>query len=552
MERAVQSISKMDIVTSDGTVIRGGVEFRNTGAIVEGEVGKEIFKNGAMVVKLGAGAKHREFLTSLGFKSGENNYWVLTHDELHNQLEHQFDTQSKTGWFKQVTDAVTWTWVNPDLDSRIKFGKVSAYQSKSDSVSYGDEEFSRETPELYELFAKEMRVAGMKKAGVEGTFGYKITDATTMSLGLGAESAKFDFLVPEDAKTSLTGKIAFQHKLDEKTQLVASLATSSTENRLSLGYSQRFVNGLNASVQGYVSDPVGGMGKTTSGVMFNISGKFNLDGMGNIKSANTRRSEPNMKHSAVAESRPPVATERPGYMKPMANGNYSVSASDYLAANGSMDAVPAPVANEAASEKSNGSAGRSKNNSAAFAIPVMAPKNVLDATFQAGREAFFPKTVTVQKDATVVVRRMVAIDKSDLPPGARIDTLTGNIVIPTGMQLGNIETAINATNGQMLPLAAFSITGSVIIINTKVLEPILSRGTNSLEVTTENAIMTIIAEKGSVIIKSIKVEPRYKVPEAPKATMNDDDNLIVLPEGTTADQFEIAPTAAGPYVTYAA
>jgi len=248
-ERAVQSISKVEVVTDDGTVVRGGIEFRNTGAIVEGEIGKEIFSNGAVVVKLGAGAKHREFLTSLGFKSAQNNYWVLTHDELHNKLEHQFDTQSKTGWFKQVTSAATWTWVNTDLDSRIKFGKASLYQSTSDSVSYGNEEYSIETPKLYELFTKEMRVAGMKKTGIEGTFGYKINESTTMSFGVGAESLKLDLAVPTQAKTSVTGKVAVQHLIDEKSRIDASLATSSTENRLTLGYTQRFVNGLNASVQ---------------------------------------------------------------------------------------------------------------------------------------------------------------------------------------------------------------------------------------------------------------------------------------------------------------
>jgi hypothetical protein len=68
---------------------------------------------------------------------------------------------------------------------------------------------------------------------------------------------------------------------------------------------------------------------------------------------------------------------------------------------------------------------------------------------------------------------MVAIDKTELPSGARIDTLTGNIVIPTGVQLGNIISAINVTNKQALPVTAFTITGSVIIVNTKVLEPVL-------------------------------------------------------------------------------
>jgi hypothetical protein len=182
----------------------------------------------------------------------------------------------------------------------------------------------------------------------------------------------------------------------------------------------------------------------------------------------------------------------------------------------------------------------------------MAPKSVLDATFQAGREVFFPKLVTVQKDATVVARRLVAIDTSDLPAGARIDTVTGNIIIPTGIPLGAIETAVNTSNGKILPSEAFLITGSVVTINTKLLEPILNLGTNVLEVTTEDAILTIIAEKGSVVIKSIKVEPRYKAPEAPKATIDDNENLIILPEGTVADQFEIATAQDGPYSAYVA
>lgn len=432
------------MVTEDGTVIRGGVEFRNTGAILEGEIGKEIFKDSALVVKLGAGAKHREFLTSVGFKAGENNYWVLTHDQLSNKLEHQFDTQSQEGWFKQVTNAVTWTWVNPDLDSKIKYGKVSAYQSKSDSKSYGDEEFSKDTPTMYELFAKEMRVAGMKKSGIEGTFGYQLTDKATVSLGVGGETTQFDLTVPEPSRTSLTGKIAVQYKLDERSTVGASLATSSTENRLSLGYSQRFVNGLNANVQGYMSNPVGGGGVPSHGVMLSLSGNFNLDGFGNVKNSSARSTP---KHQATTQLQPPTKSVKPDYMKPMGNGLYSVSASDYIAANGSMERVPESPT-PAPGPKNLNQTPRGANNPAAFPIPVVAPKNVLDATFQAGNATFLPKTVTVQRDATVQVRRLIAIDKTELPEGTRIDPVTGKIIIPTWVQMGSVESATNITNGQ--------------------------------------------------------------------------------------------------------
>jgi hypothetical protein len=59
--------------------------------------------------------------------------------------------------------------------------------------------------------------------------------------------------------------------------------------------------------------------------------------------------------------------------------------------------------------------------------------------------------------------------------------------------------------------------------------------------------MTIVAEKGSVIIKSIKVEPYYK---APVASVDDNENLVVIPEGADISQLEISPSASGPYVSF--
>jgi hypothetical protein len=232
--------------------------------------------------------------------------------------------------------------------------------------------------------------------------------------------------VPEAAKTSATGKLAAQYQFDSKSSIVASLATSSTENRLTLGYSKKFVNGLNASVQGFVSDPVGGFGKPTMGVMLNISGNFNLDGFGKTDAASARASgsrasvsrnsnsrsmnsrNPNSRsassqnldaqgtveqsnapavlpHPAIAKIQPPVQMEKPSYYKSTANGNFSVSALDYVAAGGTIaPIVPvAPVAPDVPSRKSASPATRSLDTPESFPIPVTAPKNVLDATFQA-------------------------------------------------------------------------------------------------------------------------------------------------------------------------
>ena len=71
--------------------------------------------------------------------------------------------------------------------------------------------------------------------------------------------------------------------------------------------------------------------------MFNISGNVNFDGVGNVKSSHVPLSKPAPKHAAVMASQPPVATVRPAYMQSMGNGNYTVTASDYIAAKGVYD-----------------------------------------------------------------------------------------------------------------------------------------------------------------------------------------------------------------------
>ena len=72
--------------------------------------------------------------------------------------------------------------------------------------------------------------------------------------------------------------------------------------------------------------------------MVNLSGNFNFDGVGNVKSSHIPRAKPAPKHTALIESRPPIATVQPSYMQPMVNGNYSVTASEYIAVKGA-DAI---------------------------------------------------------------------------------------------------------------------------------------------------------------------------------------------------------------------
>lgn len=306
------------------------MEFRNTGSVLQAEVGKEIFDGAAIVVKLGGGSKQREALLSLGFEIAKGNYLVLTHQHLQDRLKFQFETQEKDGWFKQVTDAAVWTWVNPDAASNIQYGKASAYRSKSDSQSFGMEEYVKTSGTLIELFEKEMRVAGMNKEGFNATFGIQNFDiklgdysmfkgtslenvqlfkGTTLSVGAGAERRTDDFLNAPKSKVYPTANIGIQHAIDDSNRFSIGVSGSSTDVRGTVGYSHRLDNGLNLNVHGYVSHGLHGSPDSHGG-MVSISGNFDLGS----KTPTVKRKPANPEPSAAQSSQAP---ELPGYYKSM-------------------------------------------------------------------------------------------------------------------------------------------------------------------------------------------------------------------------------------------
>jgi hypothetical protein len=472
---ALAGISRMNIRAADGTVIRGGIEFRNTGAIGQFEVGKELFENFAIVARVEGGSKHQGMLLSMGFQVAENNYLVLTHQKLRELLNFQFTSQEQSGWLSQVTTAASWTWVNPKKDDLFQYGKASVYKTDSDSRSFGMEQYSTETTALYELFQKEMRVAGASIQGAEASTGVRVSEKVTLHAGIGTQNRKDNTLVDTGSKSSPTAKLGLEYKVNPNMSAIVGVAGSSFETRTSVGIMGRTEGGLNVGVSAYQSNPKDAGQKTSNGVMFQISGNFNLDGFN-------------------------------------------------------------PGGKQTSTSSSSGVSGT---------LPFMRPKTLLDATFQAGAEPYIPKQVYASVDTTVTPTRLVSIDKTALPTGASIDTLTGNIIVQSGLPLGAFVSAVNAANGQAIPASVFLVNGNTITIQTQALQPYLATGTNTLTVTTQNATVVIVAEKGSVIIKSVVVTPN-----APSATADDTNNRIVL--GSSIDSSLVEVNSGAGWVPYSA
>lgn len=145
-------------------------------------------------------------------------------------------------------------------------------------------------------------------------------------------------------------------------------------------------------------------------------------------------------------------------------------------------------------KRKTGARGLGGGNFNGSSLPFAMPKNVLEATFQAGAD--ISKQVYAQVDQTVQTRRLVSVDRTQLPNGTSIDPATGDMNVVHATPVGNILNAVNQTNnGQALPISAFGVFGNALTIRTQELQNFLIFGINTLILTTDKTKVTIIAEK---------------------------------------------------------
>lgn len=133
--------------------------------------------------------------------------------------------------------------------------------------------------------------------------------------------------------------------------------------------------------------------------------------------------------------------------------------------------------------------------------------NLLDRV--ATRPGYMPSRVVAKVDTTAAPTRLVAVDKTGLPGGTRIDTKTGDVTVPLGV-------AVTGFAGITRNLAAFANTGqfalggSTLTIRPGQMVQPVAGSTDSYVLTLNNAgggttSVTVAVSKGSVRIDSIVI-----------------------------------------------
>jgi hypothetical protein len=150
-------------------------------------------------------------------------------------------------------------------------------------------------------------------------------------------------------------------------------------------------------------------------------------------------------------------------------------------------------------------------------------------------------------DTTVKPVLLVSVDKTGLPAGANVDTVTGDINYPAPVGLGAFVSAINLNNAMVIPGSVFTTSNGSMTIRARELAGFLSAGTQTIAATYAGGVFNIVVQKGSVKINSITYTPNPTgalfVPAAPTAAdfaCDDTTNLCTPAVGVNLAQYELS------------
>ncbi len=119
------------------------------------------------------------------------------------------------------------------------------------------------------------------------------------------------------------------------------------------------------------------------------------------------------------------------------------------------------------------------------------------------RPNFIPTQVDAIIDPTAKPTLLVAVDWTVLPKESKVDITTGITTIALPSVPGELISAL--LNKSQDVRSAFSLAGNGLVFNPRLLESVLSSGTNTVEIETTNHFITLTLQKGSVVLTGVNI-----------------------------------------------
>lgn len=401
----------------------------------------------AFVLLLAGGADKKELLINAGFDLTESQCLIATFGQLRQDIDFSFHSGSEAAEMTQNSGALSYQFYLGA--GRLNAFEVNGYLADTGSAVLADKTYTVDTATLYELWKDPRRVAGGRVTGLQGRLVFTPLPGGTFKLGLGGEELEYDYLTGADTTSRPT---------------------------VSAEWAQQLANDYTISVG---ADSMAAMDRYTIGLSSILSGgqRIGVD----LASLQGRDGVPDDNQIRLL---------------------YSC---------GFGGKALALTANSPAAELARFQAGTAPHSppsaKGAATSPSTWAKGLLEQV--AHRPSFLPSQVVAKVDPTAAPSRLVAINKTTLPPGAGIDTATGIITAPLAVAVQGI-TGVTHNGGTFANSGQFSLAGNSIVITPDLIPQPVVGVTDTYVVTALNVdggttLITVLVSHGSVRIDSITI-----------------------------------------------
>ena len=440
-------------------------EYSNqTGISLNAGIANLLTERAALGFLLTAGSTKTEIIANAGWQIDERQDLVLSFGQLQQRFDYQFLSGTEKARMTQRGGGLSYQYQfsrftpNAKANDLLQTLELNLYHTNTPSRELGNRLYSINTANRYELWNDPRRIAGGQISGGQARLGLSPFSGSLNKLALGQERQRYDLKAGKDSTDRLTSGITWQQQLSPATQAMLGAERNASQDRYRLGWQHRL-----ASVNG--PHPIGmelmrikgrdNLGNDTQ-VQFNYTYHFDL-----------------------------------GNRNPQSNRNTS-----------GTQAIQ--VAKNSYSNPTNG-------------LNETRPDNVREQLLNrvAQRPTYLPSHVVAKVDTTAP-ERLIAINKTGLPPGSQINTANGDIVVPINASILNIgqitrNGALFTNSGQYL------LNGNLLTVRpSKMVQP--TAPTDTYIITLNNTgggstLVTIVVSKGSVHIDSIRIQYDSSAPQ---------------------------------------
>ena len=394
----------------DGKLISINPQYnKQNGVAVGGSLASPLSKNMAVGILLTAGSDKNEWLLNTGFDLTSNQRFIFSLGQLRQKLDFNFLSGNQKTSVRQDNIAGSYQYfLGKDW---LNAAEVNAYLSDTGSITLGDKTYFTDTASLYELWSDRRRIAGGRVTGAQGRLVFTPTSKTTIKVGLGAERLTYDYLTGNESNTRATGSAELVQRLDNDFNFRASANAGSSQNRYALGLGRSFKGGAQLGID---VATIQGRDNTFNDNQLLLSysqsfGGNNASAFGSVPTGMNNTALNNLDASGAPMNQ---ASDRTGMSNPTAD-TWASSLVDQVSR----------------------------------------------------RPSFLPSQVIAKIDTTSTPIRLIAIDKTAVPVGSALDTLTGNITSPTGTAVSGIKDVTKNTTA-FTNSGQFTLSGSgALVIN---------------------------------------------------------------------------------------